>query len=316
MLSLLDAQSTEFYKSVNVGFNRVSNNVSFFNPLVTIYIPTYNRRILLERAVRSALSQTYQNIEVIVVDDQSEDETIDFLKKVSEEDRRLRFLKNEKNSGACVSRNRAIFEAKGLFITGLDDDDYFSECRIQEFIDYWQNADDEVVALYSNLLRKTNVGLKKASRRMASCRFSDLVFANWPGNQVFTKTEFLMGIGGFDPDLPAWQDLDCWYRLLKHKNGSARCVPTYSYILDVSHSDNRISQQGRDKLEEAWQIFCTKNNFDERQKQIAKLMLASYGDFHPSFTGLCYKILGMKNRHNIRHALVLFYLGMLSAIKG
>jgi len=100
------------------------------NPLVTVYIPTYNRLELLKRAVKSVLDQDYSNIELIVVDDGSSDGTVDYLECVSQADQRVRYFVNEVNSGACVSRNKAIWAEKGEFITGLDDDDYFLNDRI------------------------------------------------------------------------------------------------------------------------------------------------------------------------------------------
>ena len=80
--------------------------------LITVYIPTYNRVELLKRAVNSVLSQSYQNFELIIVDDCSPDETIKYLEKLSSNDKRILFFQNVKNSGACVSRNKAISEAK------------------------------------------------------------------------------------------------------------------------------------------------------------------------------------------------------------
>ena len=278
------------------------------NPLVTVYIPTYNRRDLLERAVRSVLDQTYKNIELIIVDDRSNDDTMEFLKKLSIADKRVRYFQNAVNSGACVSRNKAISAAKGEFITGLDDDDYFSNFRLEGFLRAWRIANINVVALYSNVCRKTQRGVKKASPRLNFCRYKDLVYSNWPGNQVFTKVIFLKSIGGFDTDLPAWQDLDCWYRLLKETKGEAHGIDDYSYILDVSHPHERISQKGNDKLEQAWEIFCNKNFLTDNEKNISRLMLANYSGFRPDFYYLLKKITGMPRWKNFRHALILVYL--------
>lgn len=103
-------------------------------PLVTVYIPTYNRVDLLKRAVESVQAQTYQNLEIIIVDDCSTDFTHQYLQQLANEDKRVKYFIKEKNSGACVSRNIAIENATGEFITGLDDDDFFLESRIDEFM--------------------------------------------------------------------------------------------------------------------------------------------------------------------------------------
>jgi len=256
------------------------------------------------------LAQTYRNIELIVVDDGSSDGTLGYLEQVVEEDSRLRFFQNDRNSGACFSRNRAIFASKGEFITGLDDDDYFLSNRVEEFVNNWMFSTGDTVALYSNLLRTSRSGLKKASPRIRSCTYSDLVYANWPGNQVFTRTKWLKDIGGFDIDLPAWQDIDCWYRLLFRTRGAAYCVPSYSYVLDVIHDHERISKKSSDKLVDAWSVFCEKNCFNDREKLISKLMLSSYGISKPGLKSLWFKIVGMPKWKNIRHAAVLLYMSI------
>ncbi|ENM5895056.1 glycosyltransferase family 2 protein, partial [Vibrio mimicus] len=96
---------------------------------VSIYMPTHNRANLVVRAVESVLKQSYKNIELIVVDDGSSDNSYELLSKIK--DNRLIILRNDKPKGACYSRNRAIEQATGKYITGLDDDDYFNENRIE-----------------------------------------------------------------------------------------------------------------------------------------------------------------------------------------
>ncbi len=104
-------------------------------PLVSVYVPTYNRIELLKRALTSVLSQSYQNIEVIIVDDKSSDGTQEFLTGMAKQDNRVKPILKEQNSGACISRNLAIESAEGEFITGLDDDDYFLPGRIAYFVE-------------------------------------------------------------------------------------------------------------------------------------------------------------------------------------
>lgn len=280
------------------------------DPLVTVYIPTYNRRLLLQRALESVLQQTYSNIEIIVVDDGSSDETINYLASISSEDPRVRFFQNNENSGACVSRNKAIYEARGEFITGLDDDDYFLKNRISNFLIEWAKLEAGYVALYSNLHRKTSQGLRKSYRRISGCKAEELIYSNWIGNQLFTKTSSLKNIGGFSEGFPAWQDLDCWYRLLKNEGGMAKNCGDYSYILDVSHPHERISNKSIEKIEDAWSLFCYQNNLNDRQRLASRLMLLNYSGGRPSLKAVMYKLFGMPKWHNLRHCLILFYLSI------
>ena len=90
------------------------------NPLVSIIIPVYNSASFVVEAVRSALDQTYQNVEVIVVDDGSTDNSPALVKNIHDE--RLRVF-SQINQGACVARNRGIAEALGAYVKFLDSDD-------------------------------------------------------------------------------------------------------------------------------------------------------------------------------------------------
>ena len=104
-------------------------------PLVTVYITTRNRCRLLERAVDSVLAQTYKNYEIIVCNDASTDRTASFLEDMAKKHRNFRYYSTSEAKGACVLRNIAIKEAKGEFITGLDDDDYFLPSRLERFVE-------------------------------------------------------------------------------------------------------------------------------------------------------------------------------------
>jgi succinoglycan biosynthesis protein ExoO len=101
---------------------------------VSVIIPAYNAEDFLERAVRSALAQTEWDLEVIVVDDGSADGTFDVALRIAEEDRRVRVVKNVKNCGVSVSRNRAIALASGDWIALLDADDTWLPRRLEALL--------------------------------------------------------------------------------------------------------------------------------------------------------------------------------------
>src|SRR5690606_22874671 len=107
------------------------------------------------------------------------------------EDPRVRFFRNEENVGPCASRNTAIANARGSFITGLDDDDYFLPTRLSSFLTFWEKRTPNTIALYSNmrLIRKSSK--PKTVRRTKQIRRGDLIFGNYVGNQIFTSTDAL-----------------------------------------------------------------------------------------------------------------------------
>lgn len=90
------------------------------DPLVSIIIPVFNTEAYVVEAVRSALNQTYQNVEVIVVDDGSTDNSLSLIESIHDE--RLRVF-SQINQGACVARNRGIAEVRGEYVKFLDSDD-------------------------------------------------------------------------------------------------------------------------------------------------------------------------------------------------
>lgn len=279
-------------------------------PLVTVYMPTHNRVELLQRAVESVLTQTYENIELIIVDDKSTDSTPEYLEAISKKDPRVRFFRNEENSGACVSRNKAIFAAKGEFITGLDDDDYFLEGHIASFLKKWSVKDKVTIALYTNIYRKTSKGIKKAYKKIKKCKAEYLIHSNWLGNQVFTKTEYLIQSGGFDPDFPAWQDLDCWYSLLNTLEGIAESTQEYSYVLDISHPHERISNNKIDVVRLAYNIFRKKHELCPTDAKISKLMLVHYGKVKPNIYISIRSLAKFFNWHNFRRLFILYYISI------
>lgn len=110
------------------------------NELVSIIMPSYNTAQYTSETIQSVLEQTYVNWELIIVDDCSADDTDNVVKQYLA-DSRIRYLKNEKNSGAAVSRNRALREAKGKWIAFLDSDDLWEKTKLEEQIAFMENND-------------------------------------------------------------------------------------------------------------------------------------------------------------------------------
>ena len=105
--------------------------------LVSIIMPSYNTAPYIEETIQSVLNQTYQNWELIIVDDCSTDNTDEVLETIK--DPRIRYFKNEKNSGAAISRNKALREARGQWIAYLDSDDLWLSKKLERQISFMQN---------------------------------------------------------------------------------------------------------------------------------------------------------------------------------
>ena len=290
------------------------NDADTEQALITVYIPTFNREQLLRRALYSVLGQTYQNIEVIVIDDCSTDGTREFLEKMTLIDRRVHYLIQSFNSGACAARNRAISLANGKFITGLDDDDYFQPQHLEQLVSAWKKKDHQSIAIYTNTMRKLPGGYKKALPKAMSTNSQSLKVSNWIGNQIFVQTQVLRGIGGFSTDFPAWQDYECWYRLLSSTGKVAECNGEYSYVLDLSHAHERVSNNGN-SVEKAFRMFSSKHYMCDEEIEILSVNLVPYGLRSVSILLLFKKIVSLPNFTNFRHCLSIAFRAYFSRSK-
>ncbi|KFX21078.1 glycosyltransferase [Pectobacterium betavasculorum] len=214
------------------------------NPKVSVYITTHNRLKKLKRAVDSVLKQNYQNIEILICDDASSDGTKEYITTLAKGNSKVIYLRNDKNQGACVARNMGIFKATGVFITGLDDDDEFTSNRISLFVNSWK---DEFSFFCCNFIEKYSDGREKVYYKEKEGEiegsYEDLLFYNIASNQVFTKTERLRGIGGFDIRARRLQDWDTWLRL-SFKYGKFKRFQEATYVMHHDHKENehRVSK--------------------------------------------------------------------------
>lgn len=110
------------------------------NELVSIIMPSYNTAKFISETIESVSAQTYPNWELIIVDDCSTDNTNEVVKSFLLDDR-IKYIKNEKNSGAAVSRNRALREAKGKWVAFLDSDDLWLPEKLEKQIAFMEKND-------------------------------------------------------------------------------------------------------------------------------------------------------------------------------
>lgn len=117
-------------------------------PLVSVIIPAYNAEIYLERTLNSVLSQTYKNLEVLVVDDGSSDQTAEIVRAMAQKDRRV-ILLQQANSGVAAARNLAIQNAKGELIAPIDADDLWYSQNIEKQVQCMLSAESSVGVVYA-----------------------------------------------------------------------------------------------------------------------------------------------------------------------
>lgn len=110
-------------------------------PLVSIVTPSYNAEKYIEETIDSILNQTYQNWELLIVDDISNDNTLEIISKYVEQDSRIHCYVLEEKGGASLARNRAIRESKGKYIAFLDSDDVWKEDKLEKQVEFMEKND-------------------------------------------------------------------------------------------------------------------------------------------------------------------------------
>lgn len=109
------------------------------NDLISIIIPVYNAEKFLDETINTVLNQTYTNFELILVNDGSNDKSVDVIKKYS--DKRIKLIDNKKNKGAALSRNDGIKKSKGRYICFLDADDLWEKEKLEKQINFMKEKD-------------------------------------------------------------------------------------------------------------------------------------------------------------------------------
>jgi len=174
--------------------------------LITCIIPTYNRASLLSDAIESVIKQTYNNWELIIIDDGCTDNTPDIVRNYRDKDKRIRYFKNP-NKGGNSARNYGIKKAKGNYIAFLDDDDISLPKRFETQLYTIDHTSAEfIVSGYEVRDRKSNKLINSYVNELKAKG------AGFPSRWLVSR-DLLMNVGGFDESMPAMQEVELSYRL-------------------------------------------------------------------------------------------------------
>ena len=194
-------------------------------PLVSIIVPVHNAAGSLHRALRSVLSQTLTDYELILVDDCSADESIRILRKYCELDERVRLYSTATNSGPGVARNVGLRSAKGRYIAFLDADDFWIRNKLEQQVRCFE--DDEVILSHTRVIllntRGDIVGILGGRKEMH-------LFDMYVGNHVTMSSAMVRAdlIGADEmPEMRNREDYAYWISLLRRNSGYIAYVPEF-----------------------------------------------------------------------------------------
>lgn len=195
-------------------------------PLVSVIIPSYNHAQYVREALISVQAQTYPNIELIIIDDGSTDETARIIEQtLSTFDRDMPVVfKRQQNVGICSTLNRALALCTGTYVQFLASDDAYLPEKTERSVAALRSADHDVAAVYCDGFlfdeksRRQGIFSNKYRVPLGRDTHRELLIANWlPALGVLYRRDVLVTLGGFDPELK-FEDWDLLLRLTKeHK---------------------------------------------------------------------------------------------------
>ena len=207
--------------------------------LVSVVIPTRNRCVRLTQAIASVQSQTNVRVEIIVVDDASEDDTQAVVLGLAEEDPRIRYIRNDAAAGGGASRNIGAKKARGEFIAFLDDDEEFLPKKLEKQLALLRsNGHASAASCGFYVIRRFHFSKTKLLR--VPFDRTELLSANILGGAsvCMVRTTAFWAVGGFDPLLRSAQDWDVWLKLLRFGPIVVCDEPLVRYHF---HSDGQIT---------------------------------------------------------------------------
>ena len=193
------------------------------NPLVSIIIPAFNAANTITDTLTSALKQTYNNIEIIIVDDNSTDATAKIVGAISAKFKNVTYHRNAINKGPAASRNTGILLSSGEYVALLDADDMWFPEKIEKQIDYFLSHPDVSLVFCKSKILRYDGRLDYLNMTFPHDFFSNpknvyerLLLGNFINTlSVMVKRDVLKEAGYFDETLFLTEDHDLWLRILE-----------------------------------------------------------------------------------------------------
>jgi glycosyltransferase involved in cell wall biosynthesis len=243
------------------------------NPFFTIVIPTYNRAHLISKAIDSVITQTFENWELIIVDDGSTDNTKELILGYQKKDLRIKYIYQE-NAERSAARNNGIENAKGEFICFLDSDDYFLPNYLLNLRKHSSNH--ETIYYVGLVLGKESVLKNRDELPVCGLKqFDQLCIATIHSQQVCVPSKIAKEYK-FNPKTRIAEDLELWIRMNQYHN--FQYIENSFTVVVVDHSERTIDLKnnvGMEQLATYKYIFSKNHPGNIISSDVKKMLLSS-----------------------------------------
>jgi len=225
-------------------------------PTVSVVIPTYDRPEMLQRAVESVVAQTYNPMELVVVDDHSPKPAAETLDRMETDSlASVSCIRHDENCGGSTARATGIEAAASEWVAFLDDDDEWEPPKLEKQVERAVGADSEPVLVYTGI-RQVNADRSTNAVKTPTTEgnvIEDLLRGNFIGSYsaVMVRSDAIAAVGGPDERFPSWQDWE-WYLRLAQK-GTLRSVPEPLVIRHTGHK--QMSSDFEIKRDESYPLL-------------------------------------------------------------
>ena len=262
-------------------------------PAISIILPSYNGGEYIKKAVKSVLTQNFEDFELIILDDCSTDNTLEIAKALAAEDKRIQVISNEQNLKLPKTLNKGFKIARGRYLTWLSDDNWFKDGALKYMYDYLEaNKDYDLISCAMDKVIEKSYELQKKTdndKTRANAGFL-AAYCNVGGCFLFKKEVFEQ-LKGYDETLVCGEDYEFWCRVALNftihysaenlfayvvRQGAMSC--THKKILDDTTAEihkkyaekilNKYPLKSKDIADIYYQIFKTNNDFNFVKKAL------------------------------------------------
>lgn len=234
--------------------------------LISIILPVYNGEKYLSQSIESCLNQTFKNIELIIVNDCSTDNTLSIANQYAEKDSRVKVINSLENKRLPASLNIGHKEAKGDFITWTSDDNFYELDALEQLLKSLLENKADIV--YCNVFLIDNLGNRIREVRLLG--FENLIFGNVIGSCFLHRRNVFEKNNGYNESLFLVEDYDFWLRAILHSKYYKLDQFLYNYRKHENSLTNQITvvndkqvlwQKNVRKMYSEFSIFFLDDNF-------------------------------------------------------